>query len=288
MGENHKYWHHVMLTMLAPAIWGSTYIVTSEFLPSDRPFTAALIRTLPAGIILLIFKWKLPTKSHWWKLIILSALNIGLFQSLLFISAYRLPGGLAAVLGTIQPIIIMMLIWAADGYKPKFLTLFSCICGFIGMGMLFLSPNILFDVFGIIAALLGATCMATGVWLTGRWKIDLPLLPMTGWQLLCGGLMLVPMALIIDDPLPSLTFTQLSAYTYLSIVGALFAYIIWFRGIALLPSVAVASLGLLSPITAIALGWIFLNQTISGTALIGFIAVLISVLTVQLTIVNKK
>lgn len=41
----------IVLTALAPAIWGSGYIVTSQFLP-DHPFTAALLRTLPARLLL--------------------------------------------------------------------------------------------------------------------------------------------------------------------------------------------------------------------------------------------
>ena len=47
-------WRDVALTALAPAIWGSTYLVTSEWLPPDRPFTAALLRVLPAGLLLLL------------------------------------------------------------------------------------------------------------------------------------------------------------------------------------------------------------------------------------------
>ena len=42
----------ILTTALAPLIWGSTYLVTTEFLPPDRPFTAALIRALPAGLLL--------------------------------------------------------------------------------------------------------------------------------------------------------------------------------------------------------------------------------------------
>lgn len=40
--------------MLGPVIWGSTYIVTTELLPPDRPFTAALLRTLPAGMLVVL------------------------------------------------------------------------------------------------------------------------------------------------------------------------------------------------------------------------------------------
>ena len=126
--------------MLGLVIWGSTYIVTTELLPPDRPFTAALLRTLPAGLLL-----------------VLAALNIGVFQALLFVAAYRLPGGVAAVV----------------------------------------------------------------------------------------------------------------------------AYALWFRGIARLPSVAVSSLGLLSPVTAVLLGWALLGQAMTGVSLMGMLVVLASILAVQ-------
>ncbi|MEG1771284.1 MAG: EamA family transporter, partial [Comamonas sp.] len=104
-----RHWRDVLLTALAPAIWGSTYIVASEILPPDRPFTAALIRALPAGLLLLLFTRVLPARRDAWRLLVLSALNIGVFQALLFVAAYRLPGGLAAVLGAIQPLLVMLL-----------------------------------------------------------------------------------------------------------------------------------------------------------------------------------
>lgn len=43
----------ILSTALAPLIWGSTYLVATEFLPPDRPLTAAVLRILPAGILLL-------------------------------------------------------------------------------------------------------------------------------------------------------------------------------------------------------------------------------------------
>ncbi|MGD9586321.1 MAG: EamA family transporter, partial [Brachymonas sp.] len=76
---------------------------------------------------------------------------------------------------------------------------------------------------------------------------------------------------------------QWSAYAYLSLVGALLAYGLWFRGITQLPTVAVASLGLLSPLTAVVLGWALLAQSVSGMALCGLLAVLGSVWIVQRT-----
>jgi len=282
------YWRDVLLTAIAPAIWGSTYIVTTQFLPPDRPFTAALIRVLPAGILLLLFIRRLPERRDIGRLIILSALNIGVFQALLFVAAYRLPGGLAAVLGAIQPLLIMVLIWVAERQAPKQITLWAALAGVLGMAMLLLSPQTVFEPIGIAAALLGAMCMATGVWLTRRWQVKLPVMALTGWQLVLGGIMLAPAAWFFDAPLPALTVPQWAAYAYLSLAGAFVAYALWFRGINCLPSVAVASLGLLSPLTAVALGWIVLSQELNGIAFIGLFIVLASVLVVQRTSAKTK
>lgn len=276
-------WRDVLLTALGPSIWGSTYIVTSEILPPDRPFTAALIRVLPAGILLLLFTRCRPARQNWWRLIVLSALNIGIFQALLFVAAYRLPGGLAAVLGAIQPLLIMLLSWSIDGRSPLRSTLWAAVAGVLGMGILLLSPQTVFEPIGIAAALLGAAAMATGVWLTHRWKLDMPVLALTGWQLLIGGLMLAPVVWLLEPPLPTLTLAQWSAYAYLCLAGAMLAYALWFRGVARLPTVAVASLGLLSPLTAVVLGWVLLAQSITGTALVGLVIVLASVFAVQWT-----
>lgn len=218
----------------------------------------------------------------------LAALNIGFFQALLFVAAYRLPGGLAAVLGAIQPLVVMVLVWAASGRSPAQATLWAAIAGVLGMAALLLSPQTVFEPIGMAAALAGAICMATGVWLTQRWRLQLSLLSLTGWQLLIGGMLLIPMAWKMDTPLPPLEPTEWAAYAYLSLAGALLAYGLWFHGIARLPTVAVASLGLLSPLTAIVLGWVLLSQAMTGMALLGLATVLLSVFFVQWSSIRKQ
>ena len=279
--QAHPSWVDVLTTALAPAIWGSTYIVTTELLPPDGPFTAALLRTLPAGMLLVLFIRRLPKQREWGRLAMLSALNIGFFQAFLFVAAYRLPGGLAAVVGAIQPLLVMGLAWAVDRHQPAHLAVWASVLGIIGMAALLLSPGAAWDPIGIAAALTGAACMAAGTYLARRWQTDMPVLAFTGWQLLAGGLMLVPVAWIVDPPLPALSTTQVLGYAYLSIVGTLLAYALWFRGIRRLSPVAVSSLVLLSPLTAVLLGWALLGQTMTGWSLVGLVTVLGSVLAVQ-------
>lgn len=272
---------NVLLTMLAPIFWGTTYIVTTQFLPPDKPLFAALMRVLPAGLILVMVTRKLPQYGQWWRIMILSFLNICCFQALLFVSAYRLPGGIAAVIGAVQPLIIMILLWQVDRVTPRLMTLLA-ICGaIVGMAMLLVTPQATWDGIGLLAALLGAISMGVGVYLTKRWKPSVSNLTFTGWQLLFGGMMLLPLTILIE-PLPeALTFSHLLGYAYLAVFGSLIAYSLWFRGIEKLPSVAVSILGLLSPITATLIGWLILDQQLSLFQSAGFILVLISIFAVQ-------
>lgn len=278
----------LFLTALAPAIWGSTYIVTSQFLPPDRPFIAALLRVLPAGIALLIWNRRLPLRGEWWKLIVTGILNIGAFQALLFIAAYRLPGGLAAVIGAIQPLLVMLLAWCVDRQRSPWLAVLSAMTGIVGMAMLLLSPQMTLDPLGIGAAFLGAMSMALGTWLSRRWAIALPVIALTGWQLLIGGIVLAPIALLVDPPLHQVTLTQAAGYLWLCVAGAMLAYGLWFRGIGRLSPVAVSAMSLLSPVTAVLLGWVFLGQKIEGLALAGLVIVLFSVLSIQRALSNKR
>lgn len=270
-----------MVTACAPVIWGSTYIVTTEILPADRPFTAALLRTAPAGLLLLLFARRLPERSQWGRLLTLAALNIGAFQALLFIAAYRLPGGLAAVLGAIQPLLVMALAWIVDGDSPSRASVWAAVAGILGMAVLLLAPGARFDPVGAAAALAGAACMATGIWLTRRSRLGLSIPSLTGWQLFLGGLMLIPAAALIDPPLPALSAMQVLGYLYLCLAGALLSYTLWFRGIKRVSPVAASSLGLLSPLTAVVLGWVLLAQAMTAPALIGMAMVLTSVLVMQ-------
>ncbi|MDC8773027.1 EamA family transporter [Roseateles albus] len=271
----------ILLTALAPLIWGSTYIVTTEWLPPDRPFTAAVLRCLPAGLLLVLACRQAPARAEWGRLAVLAALNIGFFQALLFVAAYRLPGGLAAVVGAVQPILVMAMAWALDGRWPGAVALGAGVLGVLGMAALLLSPTMTWDGIGLGAALAGAACMAAGTFLARRWRTGLPLLAFTGWQLLIGGLVLVPLAWWVDPPLPALNGRHALGYAYLSLVGTLLSYALWFRGVYQLSPVAVSSLSLLSPLSAVLLGWAVLNQSLGGLALLGFAMVLTSILAVQ-------
>lgn len=271
----------LLVTALAPLIWGSTYLVTTEFLPPNRPFTAALIRVLPAGLLLLAYTRRAPVRGEWARVVLLGVLNIGLFQAMLFISAYRLPGGLAATLSSTQTLMILLLGWLIGKNMPPKAAWGWAAAGVAGIALMVLSPQARFDGWGMAAALTGAAGMALGVYLSKHWRISLNALAFTGWQLLFGGLFLLPAALLLETPPDTLTAANIGGYLYLSLFGALFAYALYFRGIAKLPPAVVSSLALLSPVCAFVLGWLFLGQSMDAKSLLGFALALALIFGVQ-------
>lgn len=267
----------ILLTAIAPAIWGSTYIVTTQLLPAGYPLTVSLLRALPAGLLLLLVVRQLPKGKWWARTFVLGALNFSFFWAMLFVSAYRLPGGVAATVGAIQPLIVIALSRMVLGSPVRPLSILAGAAGIAGVALLVLTPAADLDPVGVAAGLAGAVSMAAGTVLSRYWQPPVSPLTFTAWQLAAGGLLLVPAALMLEPALPPPTYLNLLGFAYLGLVGAAFTYILWFRGLSRLGPPAVASLGFLSPMTAVLLGWGLLGQSLSPLQVAGIAVVLVSV-----------
>lgn len=267
----------IALTALAPAIWGSTYYVTTEFLPQGYPITMAVLRALPAGLLLLLIVRRLPSCEWVPRILLLGLLNFAVFWVMLFIAAYRLPGGVAATVGAIQPLFVIFIAWCLLNIPIHALSVVSALAGIGGVALLLLGPSAALDPIGIAAGIAGALSMAFGTVLSRKWQPPVSLLTFTAWQLTAGGLLLLPVAYFLEPALPPLSASNVLGITYLGLIGAAATYFIWFRGISLLAPSAVSTLGFLSPLTAVLLGWIALGQALTPVQLMGTAVVLGSV-----------
>ena len=270
-----------MATALAPSIWGTTYLVSTEWLPPGRPLLAAVLRALPAGMLLLALTRRLPRGSWWWRSAILGALNIGAFFALLFVAAYRLPGGVAATITSAQPLLVAVLSAWLLGEQLAWRTVSCALIGIVGVSLLVLRAHARLDWLGVAAAVGAAMVMALGIVLAKRWRSPAPVLATTAWQLVSGGALVLPLALLIEGPPSSLSAQNLAGYGYLSVIGASLAYVIWFHGIRALSHTKVTFLVLLSPVVATTLGWIVLGQRLSVLQIFGALLVLGSVIAAQ-------
>ncbi|WP_425479235.1 EamA family transporter [Hoeflea halophila] len=267
----------ILLTSLAPAIWGSTYLVTTEMLPAGHPLTLAMLRALPAGLVLLAFTRCFPPRAWLGRAFLLGSFNFALFWVLLFVAAYRLPGGIAATLGALQALIVIVMARGWLGTPIKAGAVAAAATGVLGVALLLIGPEATIDPVGIAAGLGGAASMAAGTVLSRKWQPPVSALSFAAWQLTAGGLILLPLALIVEPPLPALSATNLAGLAWLGLVGAAVTYAIWFRGVARLEPGAVSMLGMMSPVTAVTLGWLWLDQSLSPLQLLGAAIILGSV-----------
>ncbi|MGY4720177.1 EamA family transporter [Naumannella huperziae] len=271
-------------TALAPALWGTTYLVTTELLPPGHPMFAALLRALPAGLLALALTRTLPHGSWWWRAAVLGTLNIGVFLTLLFVAAQHLPGGVAATLGASQTIMVALLVIPILGERLSPWRLGWGAVGVVGIGLVVLGPGARLDGIGVLAGLGAAGAMALGVTLTKRWGTPAGVGPMAyaGWQLTAGGLVLALPALVLDGVPDRIDGAAIGGYLWLGLAGALVAYTLWFRGIRRLPVTATALLGLLSPLVAAALGALLLGERLTAVQVGGFALALLAMLAGQL------
>ncbi|MCN9244235.1 EamA family transporter [Streptomyces sp. RY43-2] len=276
------------LTALAPASWGTTYAVTTQLLPPGHPLFAGLMRALPAGLLALALTRVLPRGEWWWKSAVLGALNIGAFFPLLFLSAERLPGGVAATLGAAQPLLVAGLAMVALHDRPTAWRLGWGVIGVLGVGLVVLGPAAKLDAVGVIAGLGGTATMAAGVVLTKRWGRPAGVGPMAlaGWQLSVGGLLLLPLTLAVEGVPRQLDGGAVGGYLWLGSMSGLIAYTLWFRGVGKLPVGASAPLVLVSPLVATIVGVVALGESLSLTQSLGFALALAALLAAQLNSPN--
>lgn len=267
----------VGLTAIAPVVWGSTYLVTTEWLPDGYPLTIAALRALPAGLLLLLVTRCLPPRHVLGRIVVLGALNFAVFWGFLFVAAYRLPGGAAATIGALQPLIVMGLarLWLGQAIRPA--SVLAGLSGAAGVALMLVGPETAYDILGAAAAFVATLSMSAGTVLSRKWKPDVPVLAFTAWQLTAGGLLLSVVALAFEPRLADLTRANVAGLVWLGLIGAAATYILWLRGIARLEPQAVSILGMLSPVVAVALGWTFLGQALGPVQMLGAAIVLVSI-----------
>jgi probable blue pigment (indigoidine) exporter len=267
-------WRAALLTVLAPAAWGTTYLVTERFLPPDRPLLSATLRALPTGLVLLATTRRLPTREWWGRAFLLGVCNIGLFFPLLFLAAYRLPGGLASTLQATSPLAVMVLAAVLIGERAGRARIAAAGVGIAGVALLVLrSPGHL-DLLGLVAAFGSVVVSALGFVLIKRWTPPVDMLTLVSWQLVAGGLALLPVTLLVEGRPPHLDTPAVGGYLWLMTAGTGIAYWCWFTGLRAMPAGAVSLIGLVNPVVGTGLGIVVAGEAFGWTQAAGMVLVL--------------
>ncbi|WP_246081859.1 EamA family transporter [Nocardioides litoris] len=273
-----------LVAAVAPLAWGTTYLVTEQWLPPDRPLFAALVRALPAGLLLLLVVRRLPPTRQWWlRAAALGACNIGLFFPLVFLAAYHLPGGLAATVQAASPLAVMALALPLLHERPGVVRVGAALVGLSGVCLLVLRSPDGVTALGLAGAFGSVAVSALGFVLVKKWgrPEGVSMLTMVSWQFLAGGLLLLPVALLVEGAPPALDLPAVGGFLWIGGAGTVLAYTCWFRGLSRLPAGAVSLVGLLNPVTGTVLGVTFAAEAFGWVQALGMALVLGGVLAGQ-------
>ncbi|MCJ1902213.1 MULTISPECIES: EamA family transporter [Paracoccus] len=263
-------------TAIGPMLWGTTYVVFVQALPTDHPVLISALRALPAGLLLLLMVRRLPPRRILFPVTVLALTNIGLFFALLLISAARLPGGITATLAACQPLLVAFLAWPLLGRRPGMGQIALAVLGMAGVGLMVLNGSLAFDPAGVLAGIGAALSMALGIVLMERWRDLAPPVQMTAWQLLIGGALILPIALLVEGLPAHWDMRNSLGLGYLVLFATALGYWLWVGGVQRLGS-RVSVLAFLSPVVALLLGIGLMHETLDAQQGLGVAMVFLSI-----------
>ncbi|KQY43093.1 EamA family transporter [Cellulomonas sp. Root137] len=271
-------WRWSLLTALAPVAWGTTYVVTRHALPLDAPLWGSVLRALPAGLLLLVVARREPQGSWWWRSAVLGTLNMGAFFALVYVAAQALPTSVASTVMATSPVAMMLVAWALLAQRPRLLGLAGATLGLVGVAAMLLPGGAGVSAVGVLASVTAMLMSSLGFVLATRWSAGVDVVSSTAWQLVAGGLVLLPFAVVVEGGPPALDGRALLGFAYVSFVATAVAYLAWFTGLRHLPAGTVGLLGLLNPIVGVLLGVLYAGERLTGVQVLGVLVVLVGVL----------
>ncbi|WP_100013263.1 DMT family transporter [Lentibacillus sediminis] len=227
-----------LLGLFFTLLWSTAAIATKFGLYSTTPLVLATTRFLIAGGLLLLYvyllhnKYPWPKLKEWRSLIILGLLNTTIYLGATFWALNHVSAGIFNLFVTTNPFIVAFLsfIWLKRSiYLREWIGMVISTMGLV----IATWPTITGDdknLYGLVILGIGMTSMAVGSVYFKKMDLNLPSVVINTWQVLIGGILLIPIAYILEK---DVYFLNLDVYLYgsliwLVIVISIGTMILWF------------------------------------------------------------
>ena len=260
-------------------IWGSTYLgieLTGETIP---PLFAVGVRFLAAAALMFAFTaWRHGARvlrigrRELAASVLIGALLPGA-NAILFVAERHVPTGVAALIVGSVPLWIVLL-RTLSGDRPPPAALAGVLVGFVGLVVL-VRPTGGAPLWALLLVVCSAVMWATGSFLSGRLPLPANSFAATSWEMLAGGLILLPIGLATTHPHPSqFSGRSIFGFVYLVTFGSVIGYTAYVWLLDNAPLGRVATYAYVNPVVAIVLGAIVLDESITWSIAIGAALVL--------------
>jgi drug/metabolite transporter (DMT)-like permease len=270
------------LLAVLSVLWGGSFFFNGVVLKELPPLTVVLLRVALAAMILLPVMWvyriRLPQGLSGWKpFFAIALLNNILPFSLIVMGQTYIPSGLASILNATTPLFTVVVMVAAGDEKLYARRVAGVVTGLIGVIILH-GQELGFQTgegIGILLCLAAAFSYGLSALYARRKLSASPPLATATFQLLASSLMMAVIAAVFERPwqlaMPGAT-TWLAMFG-LSAFSTALAYIVFFQVLRRSGSTNVMLVTLLIPVTAILLGYLVLDESISLREIIGALVI---------------
>ncbi len=274
-------------------IWGTTYLVNKVGVGLIPPFLFATVRHFMAGAIMLAYlfiirKEKLPPKEYLIFQAFLGFLLLSIGNGVGVLGLKFIDSGLSAILAATSPILICLFtIFYNPHDKIGPLAWLGILLGFFGL-VIICADKIKFpfqldnNLIGITCTLISILAWAIGSVISKSRKYTTTPLMAAGFQMLFASIPLGFYCALQEDLSNfHLDLKVIGIWSYLIILGSLTAYTAYIYALKHLPAPIVSIQSYINPIIAVQLGYIFLNEKINLSTIIGAILTLAGVFMVN-------
>jgi drug/metabolite transporter (DMT)-like permease len=260
-------------------IWGSTYLAIAIAVEDLPPLLAVSTRFVAAGAILAAWlAWRRRPSLRITRAELGAAATIGILlpgaNAVLFFAERDVPTGLASLIIASVPLWVVLLRLLAHERLPGAVVA-GVLVGFAGVAIL-LRPSGGATALGLALCLVSALMWATGSFLSSRLPLPRDPIAATSYEMLCGGVVMLPLGLATMDGL-DVSGRSAAAWLYLVVFGSLVGYTAYVWLLAHAPLGTVATYAYVNPIVAIALGFLFRDEELTPQILLGAAIVVASV-----------
>ena len=284
-----------ILMVLPFALWGSSMVAMKLVLGHVDPWTVACLRILPAALAMLLL---LPmggislvvAREDWGWLALFSLVDVTCAQGLLSAGLQTTGAGLSSVLIDTQPLLVALLARQVFGEAINPVGWLGLLMGLGGVACLGLPEPLLQNLWlqgpalvglpwnGGVALLLGsAISMACGAVLCRFAARQSHVLSVTAWHLLLGGLPLLGISAWQGSAFHALLPRDWGLMAYASGGGTALGYGLFFWFVTRRELTGFTALTFLTPVFALACGWLVQDERLETTQWIGVLLALVAV-----------
>jgi drug/metabolite transporter (DMT)-like permease len=268
-------------------IWGSTWLAIKIGLGTMPPFLSAGMRFALAAGILSGLSWAAgvpwPTRARTHAgLLALGFLNFVVNYGVVYWGEQYVSSGLTAVLFATYPLFVLLVAHATIGGEritPR--KAIGVALGFAGVYVIFRSDLAVGDPrAALAAAVILVSPVASALTSVGikKWGHDFHPYTLTALPMAYGALALTAIGLAFEDARTiEWSTAAIGSLAYLALFGSVIAFVIYYRLLKVVPVSLLALVSYAFPIVAVVLGWLVLDERLSGSTLVGAFGVLVGI-----------